>query len=156
MLTNSMGILVKNPDMSSKLHTDENTVRITAAQIVLLAVIALWTQWPALAAFLAVDFAIRAFSLYPSPLALLSKSVVKPLKLEPHPIFAPPKKFAAGIGFVFSLVITLLLYFKLITAAYLVGGILIFCAVLESVFKICLGCYVYNWIVAPVVNRTGK
>lgn len=151
-----MGIVLKNSDMSSKLHTDENVVRITAAQVVLLTGVILFTHWSVLAALLAVDFAIRAFSACPSPLALLSKSVVKSLQLDPHPIFAPPKKFAAGIGFVFSLTIALLFYFKLVVAAYVVGGILVFCAILESVFKICLGCYAYNWIVAPVVNRTSK
>lgn len=145
-----------NQKSISKNHVDERVVRLVAAQVILLTLIVLLTGWIWLALFLAVDFALRAFTRIPSPLAIIAKGFAKAFKLTPKPIFAAPKKFAAGLGFVFSLSITVFLYAHLYVAAYVTGGILIFCAILEAVFNICLGCYVYNWIVAPIVNRNTK
>lgn len=137
----------------SKYYVDENVVRIIGAQVIVLSILTLVTGWKFLAFLLAGDFALRAFTYQPSPLAVIAKLIVNLSGLTAKPIFAPPKKFAAGLGFVFSLSVWVLLYLNLWTPAYVVGGILIFCAVLESVFKICLGCYVYNWVVAPIVNK---
>lgn len=137
----------------SKYYTDENVVRIIASQVIAISMVSLFTQrvWPL--SLLLVDFALRAFTLGPSPLAAIAKMIVRVLKLKPKPIFAAPKKFAALTGFIFLMMILLLFLLNLYPAAYLVTGILMVCAVLESVFKICLGCYVYNWFVAPVVHR---
>jgi|AGTN01.2.fsa_nt_gi hypothetical protein len=146
-----------NKKSISKNHVDEKVVRLIAAQVILLTLVTLLTGWTLLALFLAVDFALRAFTRIPSPLAVIAKGIAKAFKLTPKPIFAAPKKFAAGLGFLFSIGIALFFYIDLHTAAYATGGILIVCATLEAVFNICLGCYVYSWIIAPVVNRnTGK
>ena len=139
----------------SKNHVDERVVRLVAAQI-LLTLIVLLTGWLWLALFLAADFALRAFTRILSPLAVIAKGLGKAFKLTPKPIFAAPKRFAAGLGFVFSLIIAVCLYAHFYTAAYVTGGILLACATLEAVFNICLGCYVYNWIVAPIVNKNTK
>lgn len=138
------------------LYVDETIVRLVAAQVILLTIVTLFTQWAVLALFLAIDFAIRAFTKFPSPLALIGKGISKIVNAAPRPIFAPPKRFAAALGFVFSLTITVFLYFGLPISAYTTGGILLFCALLESVFKICLGCHVYNWIVLPIQNKLQK
>jgi hypothetical protein len=69
------------------------------------------------------------------------------------PIFSAPKRFAAALGLVFSLTITVLIFIQLTSLAYIIGGILVVCALLELVFKICLGCYVYNWVVLPIQNK---
>jgi len=37
-----------------------------------------------------------------------------------------------------------------------VTGILIVFATLESVFGICAGCYVYSWVVAPLIEKFKK
>lgn len=136
----------------SKYYVDENAVRITAAQTVIIAAIILITHWPWPMLLLAVDFALRAFTSRPSLLTLLSKAIIRAAHIRPRPIFAPPKKFAAAIGFIFALAVFLLLYLQFTIAAYITGGVLIFCALLESAFKICLGCYVYNWVVAPLCS----
>ncbi len=138
------------------LYVDEHVVRFVAAQVIFITVVVLIERWEWLSAVLAVDFGIRAFTVFPSPLAAFSKKAVETAGLKPRPIFAPPKRFAAGLGFVFSIAITLLLYLDLLYSAYAVGAILIFCALLESVFKVCLGCHVYNWIVLPIQNRVRK
>lgn len=133
----------------AKSYLEENTIRFVALQVVIISIVLLAAQSKYLALLLATDFAIRAFSYLPSPLAVVAKFLVKQFNVERKPVFAAPKKFAAAVGFVFSLSIFMLFQFELSTAAFLVGGVLVFCAVLESFFKICVGCYVYDWVVVP-------
>jgi len=133
----------------SKSYLEETTIRFVAAQVVVISMVLLAAQSKYLALLLAVDFAIRAFTYLPSPLATVAKFLVKQLNIKPKPVFAAPKKFAAAVGFAFSFSIFILFVFQFNTAAYVTGGILVFCAVLESAFKICVGCYVYEWLVLP-------
>jgi hypothetical protein len=56
-------------------------------------------------------------------------------------VAGPPKRFAQGIGVAFSLSAAVLaIGFGLTSAAYVVLGLLIVAATLESVFGLCLGC----------------
>lgn len=142
-----------NKKSSSSNHVNEKVVRLIAAQVILLTLITLLTGWTWLALFLAADFALRAFTRVPSPLAAIAKGLTKTFGLTPRPIFASPKRFAAALGFIFSLGITVFLYLHYPVAANVIGGVLIACAILEAVFNICLGCYVYNWIVVPIAHR---
>jgi hypothetical protein len=137
----------------SKLYVDEQVVRLIAAQVAIIAGLSLAFNWIFPIFLLAADFGLRAFTLQPSPLAAVARIIADLLKLKTKPIFAAPKKFAAAVGFVFSLAISVLLILKLETAAYIVGGILVLFALLEAVFNVCVGCYVYNWLVAPIVNK---
>lgn len=137
-------------------YVNGQVVRLVAFTVVLLTIVLLLTQWEWLGIFLVVDFFIRAFTTLLSPLAALARLILEKVGVAPKPIFAPPKKFAAGLGFVFSAATVVFLHFGLITGSFVVGGILIFCAVLESVFNVCLGCYVYNWIVAPIITKLQK
>lgn len=139
---------------TSKNHVNEKVVRLVAAQVILLTLVILLTEWIWLALFLAADFALRAFTRVPAPLAVIAKGLTKVFRLTPKPIFAPPKRFAASLGLLFSLAIALFLYLQEQPATYATGAILIVCASLEAVFNICPGCYVYNWVVVPVVNRS--
>lgn len=134
---------------------NENVVRIVALLVVIATLVTLAYNWIFLAVILAIDFALRSFTRATSPLAYIAKSVSRYLKLKSKPIFAPPKKFAAALGFIFSVLIALFLYLNLLIPAYITGLILIICATLESAFNICLGCYVYNWIIVPF-NRIKK
>ncbi len=134
---------------------NENIVRIVALLVVIVTLVALAYNWIFLAVILIVDFALRSFTRVTSPLAYIAKTASRYLKLKPKPIFAPPKKFAAALGFIFSILIALFLYLNLLMPAYITGLILILCATLESAFNICLGCYVYNWIIVPL-NRMKK
>ena len=134
---------------------NENVIRIVALLVVIATLVTLAYNWIFLAVILAIDFALRSFTRVTSPLAYIAKSASRHLKLKPKAIFAPPKKFAAALGFIFSILIALFLYLNLLIPAYITGLILVLCATLESAFNICLGCYVYNWIVVPL-NRMKK
>ncbi|OJV27201.1 MAG: hypothetical protein BGO32_04860 [Bacteroidetes bacterium 37-13] len=152
--TEENGSKIVSNSFNSKMYVEENMVRIVAAEVVVITAVTLATQYYVLAILLGVDFAIRSFTYLPSPLALAAKTIKARFGIKSIPIFAAPKKFAAGIGAVFSFAIFILFYLGLDVAAHAVGGILIFCAVLESGFKICIGCYVYNWLVAPLKNSS--
>jgi hypothetical protein len=132
---------------------NENVVRLIAGQVLLFAIITLATGWVVLPIYLSIDFFLRAFTGIKPPFALIAQQLAKALKLKPKPIYAPPKKFAAGIGFVFSVVISGLLLSGLTDYAKGVTGVLAVFATLESVFSICAGCYVYSWFVAPLLNK---
>lgn len=146
-------IIFMDSKEKTRYYTDEHVVRIIAAQVVAIAAISLVTQWIFPMVLLILDFALRAFTRQPSPLALVAKKTVLQAGLGPRPIFAAPKKFAATLGFLFSLTACILLLFHQNSAAFITISILIVCAILESAFKICLGCYVYDWLIAPVINR---
>lgn len=137
-------------------YVNEQVVRVIAAQVVLLVLVALQTQWLFIMLFLALDFGLRAFTNIVSPLAFVAKKIVNLLALKPSYIFAGPKKFAAALGTVFSIGILFLLLAELNFYAWAVGLTLIVCALLEAAFKICIGCYVYNWFVLPFEKNINK
>lgn len=122
---------------------NEVTARVTAGGVVVLSALALALQQPWLSLVLTVGFVLRVISGPKlSPLALLSSRVIVPrLPWPPRMVAGPPKRFAQAIGLTFSLVAALLFYaFSLSVEAYAVLGVLLFAAVLESVFGLCLGC----------------
>jgi Domain of unknown function (DUF4395) len=79
-----------------------------------------------------------------SPLGQFVTRIVTPrLHLAERPVAGPPKRFAQGIGVLFSvsaLVLTVLGYWG---AAQIVLAFLVVAALLESVFGLCLGCKVF-------------
>lgn len=135
-------------------YIDENVARLIAAQVAALVILVLLTGWLPVLLLLLLDFTLRAFTLLPSPLALVAGRLAT--RLKPRPVFAAPKRFAARIGFGFSLAALLLFCAALPAAAFIVAGLLGACAILESVCKICVGCYVYNWLLAPFHNRKNR
>jgi hypothetical protein len=80
-----------------------------------------------------------------SPLGRLVTQVVRPrLAVAPRPVPGPPKRFAQGIGAVFSLTAAILaLGFGLTGAAWIVLGALAVAAGLEAFLGFCLGCRVF-------------
>lgn len=140
-------------NQANKFYTDENTVRATAFLIIIVLAVALFFKWPYLVLLLVFDFITRALGLSLSPLALFSKSISKILGLKRKPIFAAPKRFAATLGSVFTLLVFLLMLNEFDNSAFAVGFLLIILASLESFFKVCVGCYLYQFIVIPIQNK---
>jgi hypothetical protein len=100
--------------------------------------------------FLLADFYIRAFTNVKfSPISFISFSMVNALKLNKKSIDKAPKIFAARLGFLMTLAITVLFLLQLNTAAIVVGGILVFFAALEFALAICMGCIMYTYIILP-------
>lgn len=134
---------------------DEKVVRILAATTVLLAIFGLWLNAWLFWIALALDFGIRAAAWNDgkSPLRWCGKLVAQRLALSPQYIDAAPKRFAAGVGVVFSLSIALTTGIGLPSITYLLGGILVGCACLEAAVRICIGCMVYTYLVIPFLNN---
>jgi len=142
--------------MQQVLQLNEKVIRLNAFSTVLLASIALIYDNIWIFVFLLFDFSIRGFSNRISPLSFLSKWISNLLRLTFIPVYAPPKKFAAKVGFIFSGIIILLQISELNVIYVLVCTLLIVCAFLEAFLKICVGCYIFDWIAVPLINKRNK
>jgi len=126
---------------------NEISARIVAGGVVLLAAATIIFDQPWLTIPLAYGFIARVLTGPTlSPLGQLSVRVLTPLLgAEPRPVPGPPKRFAQGMGVAFSVTAAVLaLGFGFRGAAYIVLGLLIVAATLESVFGYCLGCKVFG------------
>lgn len=142
-----------NTSPQIQLYADARVIRVTAAQTAALVIAFLLSRWSILLWILLADFALRAFTYWPSPLVLVSRIIVNWVGLPALPIFAPPKRFAATLGFGFTALILVLWYTAAAEATTIAGVMLITLAVLESCFNVCTGCYIHSRIVAPVRNK---
>jgi hypothetical protein len=101
-------------------------------------------------ALLMIDFYIRAFTKARfSPVSYFSYQMTNMLQLDKKVIDKAPKIFAARLGFLMTLLITLLMLSGLNLAALLVGGVLVFFASLELALAICVGCVIYTYLILP-------
>jgi hypothetical protein len=136
-------------------HVAEATVRVVAAEVFVLTLLALVLRspWPALV--LTVDFAIRVcVSPRWSFLAALARSVFVPLlggkdRLIPY----PPKRFAASVGLFLSTLGVLFGLAGVPVVFFASLGVLALFSALESFVGFCAGCAVYGllmrWGVVP-------
>lgn len=124
---------------------NELAARAVAGLVVATALVALVFQLPWLSVVLAVGFALRVgWGPRFDPFGQLATKVIAPRLGEPRYTSGPPKRFAQGIGVVFSTASALLFFaFDAPTAGYVVLGALTTAATLESVFGFCLGCKVF-------------
>ena len=135
---------------------DDVTVRLIAAVVLVVGVIALATQQWWLYAVLAVDFSLRA-ALGPSasPVAQLVQRWIRPAVSAPkRPTAGPPKRFAATIGAVMTVAATALWAFALLTGSsgaivgvVAIGVVMVIFPALESIFGICVGCVLFSGLI---------
>jgi hypothetical protein len=138
----------------SRERVDENRVRATAMAVVFTMGSYFITGLVIFPALLLVDFFIRAFTpLKFSPLSYLGHLFVKLLGTQVVSIDKAPKIFAARIGFILTLVTTLgaLLGWSLL--AYISGSVLVIFAFLECGLNFCMGCWLYTYLVYPLVRK---
>jgi len=128
---------------------NEYAARSVAAGVVVMAVAAIVFRQPWILIPLAYGFWARVLSGPTlSPLGQLATRVIAPrLPWGPKPVAGPPKRFAQGIGVVFSTTALILWFgFGQATAAWVVVGLLACAATLESAFGICLGCIAFGYL----------
>ena len=122
---------------------NESKIRLTAFFVLVLIVVYMIAGIGVIPVFLLLDFTLRGFGLGAySPLAFLAGHLATALKLPVKPIYMPPKRFAARIGFLFCLAIVVAHYTDLSTL--ILSAIIALFAALESLANFCAGCYVYN------------
>ncbi len=125
---------------------DDVTVRVIAAEVLLIAVLAIATGQAWLYAVLAVDFVLRSVIGPPaSPFARLA-SVIRPqVHARPRPTPGPPKRFAAAIGAVLTVGATLAYYgLGWHPLTWVLGAIMVVFPLLEAGLGICAGCIVFS------------
>jgi len=130
-------------------QVNENRVRLTVLWVLMLLIITLLIAKSSLPifAFLAIDFFLRAFNYGKfSPLNILSGIAVKQFKISNKPIDQAPKRFAAGIGFVLSAAVVILLITDFPKLIFILTIVFASFAFLESFLSFCAGCYIYTFL----------
>jgi len=128
-------------------HINETTVRVVAFLVVISTTLGILFSSTYVFIFLSYDFFVRGF--YKRQWSLLRQAAIQIVNLlgfKAKLIDAGGKKFAVKIGFLFGVVLAISALLELKTAVYLFGFVLIFFAILESVFAYCVGCKVYLWL----------
>jgi hypothetical protein len=128
---------------ASPITGSEGKIRLTAFFVLLLIIVYMITGIGPIPVFLLLDFTLRGFGLGAySPLAWISGRLAAAFKLPAKPVYMPPKRFAARVGFLFCLAIVVAHYADLSTL--ILSAIIALFAALESLAGFCAGCYVYN------------
>lgn len=125
---------------------NEIAARLVAGGVVLMGLATIAFDQPWIIAVLAYGFVARVLTGPTlSPLGQFVTRVIVPrLPFAPKFVPGPPKRFAQGIGAVFTVTAAILEFgFGLTTAAYVFVGFIIVAATLESVFAVCLGCEIF-------------
>ena len=125
---------------------DEISARLVAGGVVLMCLATVVFDQPWMIAVIAYGFTARVLTGPTlSPLGLFVTRVVRPqLFIAPRPVPGPPKRFAQGLGLVFSIAAAILAFgLGLPGAAYAVLGLLAAAAALEAILGLCLGCRIF-------------
>ena len=121
---------------------NEVSARLVAAGVVAMVVVTIAFDLRWFVPVIAYGFVARVLTgPTMSPLGQLVTRVVTPrLDIAPRLVPGPPKRFAQGIGLVFSVTATVLVLTGRWDAARVVLGLLAGAAFLEAAFGLCLGC----------------
>ena len=127
---------------------DELAVRLIAGVVLVVGVLALATQQWWLYAVLALDFVLRTgWGPSASPIARLVRRWIRPrLATPPRWTAGPPKRFAAAIGAVLTLLATVLWLTGAVVPVVVIGVVMVVFPALESIAGICVGCIVFGWL----------
>jgi hypothetical protein len=138
----------------STARVDENKVRATALEVVLLMGLYFMTGHVIFPVVLVGDFGIRAFtSMRFSPLSFLAHLFVRSVGTQPVWIDKAPKVFAARVGFLLSVAVSLAAVLGMPLLSALLGATLVLFAFLECGLNFCAGCWVYTYVVYPLVRK---
>lgn len=129
---------------------NENIARISASLVMVIAGLGIYFNSAYVFLFLAVDFALRAFTNGGfSPVKQTSQLLIKLLDIKYKPLDEAQKKFSAELGLILCTAGFILLLSGYSLIAAMLGLLLVLFAFLESVFKFCIGCVIYTYIAMP-------
>ncbi len=134
---------------------NETSARLVATGAVVMSVLFVLTGNPYILVPLTYGFVARVL-MGPriSPLGRLATQVITPRMKGPHTMVAgPPKRFAQGIGALFSVTASVLWIADFHLASRVVVGMLAGAAALEAFVGFCLGCAIFarlmRWGIIP-------
>ncbi len=141
----------------SKEKIQENQPRVVATFVALLLLSYILSGFLPILFFMGYDFFMRGFNKgrY-SPILLLSKPITDKYFSSGKLIDKAPKMFAARLGGGMTLLIIALHVAQFMTGASLVAGMVVVLSGMECILNICVGCYVYSWLVVPFFSVSGK
>jgi uncharacterized membrane protein YidH (DUF202 family) len=127
---------------------NENQARLTALQVLLLVAIGLFFGYTVIIAFLVIDFFLRSFNWGKySILNIASGFLIRKFAINNKQVDRGPKRFAALVGFFFTLSILILSLADITLPAQIIAGVLLIFASLEAFVGFCAGCYVYTFFI---------
>jgi hypothetical protein len=132
------------PLFSFPTQVNERAARLVAAGVALTAAFAVATRTAGLVPLLALGFVLRVcWGPRFSPLARAAMWLA-PRFWEVRPVAGPPKRFAQGVGAVFSLGAALCFALGLAPLSWALLAVLAVFASLEAALAFCMGCWVYR------------
>ena len=133
---------------------NERVARFNATFTVFIIVVFLFTSNIFLMGLLVVDFFLRGIDKSQfSPLAITSKGLVRSFSVSPKMINAGPKLFAARIGLLLSLMVTIAAMTGFSITAIVTASILGLFSFLEAAFGLCVACKVYPFVYRLFYNH---
>lgn len=125
---------------------DKNMVRSNAFFVFVIIMIYLLTGNPVLILIILIDFAIRVFpGVKYSPVSRIIKYLLRKASIKPQLIDAWPKIFAAKIGLMLAIIITVFHFTNFSIPALIFGLIFLIASGLEAFFDFCLACTIYPY-----------
>lgn len=131
---------------------DKNIIRINAFIVFsMLLLFIISSNWMFLL-MIGTDFFIRVFfGLKYSPVCFLIKRVLRLSGVKPHRINAGPKTFAARIGLMFTVLISISFVLGFSTITLMISLIFLAASGMEALFDFCMACKIY-----PYYNKLVK
>lgn len=125
---------------------NKNVARLNAFSTFLTMCAYLFTSFKFIVILLAIDFFIRGYiDPKSSPVSTINKNIIGFFKIKPKVINAGPKIFAAKIGFLMTILVSVLFYFlSLPIVASIFAYLLVIFSLLEFAFGYCVGCHMYS------------
>ncbi|HEY5003416.1 MAG TPA: DUF4395 domain-containing protein [Ktedonobacteraceae bacterium] len=150
--------------MSSGLRVDTHLAKFTQACVVVLTAVAFILQWPVLTLITMLCMGISAFAPAASPFRLLYRNIVLPLHLLKPRIVEDdpaPHRFAQGVGTLFLIAATLVLFFTHVPVLGWILDLIVFVlAGINLTVGFCAGCFVYYHLgrlgILPKVRYEGS
>jgi hypothetical protein len=150
--------------ISKELRIDAHLAKFSQASVVVLSAAAFILQWPILTLIATLCLGISALAPTASPFRLLYRHVILPLHMWKPRIVEDdpaPHRFAQGVGAVFLIAATLVLFFTHATALGWALDLIVFVlSGLNFTLGFCAGCFVYYHLgrlgVLPKVRYEGS
>lgn len=127
---------------------DEVSARLVASGVVATTAFVVATHNRIALALLAYGFVARVLTGPTlSPLGQVVTKLIRPrLAVDPRPVPGPPKRFAQGVGAVFSGGALVLAVCGIWPAAIVLLVVLLVFATLEAALGFCMGCVAFSWL----------
>ena len=125
-------------------RVDSNIARGISSLVVLFTMLLIITQNSLFAFILLFDFVMRALRYaHLSPFYTISKFILTVWGIAPKLCDELPKRFALYLGLFISILLLIFYMANFTLLATSISIVLLFCALLESLFDFCIGCKLY-------------